>query len=145
MRALLEKAKLPEDLVLITAGDSHALMQSASCGVIASGTATLEAAYYGLPYCLMYRIAWPTYFIGKMLIKVDYIGLVNILAGKQVVEEFIQGDADPCHIQHALDKFLADSEFTKKVQTELAETASKLGDPGCHQRAAKTIAKVLAR
>ncbi len=145
MRALLEKAELPEELIRITVGDSHALMQSASCGVIASGTATLEAAYYGLPYCLMYRIAWPTYFIGKMLIKVDYIGLVNILAGKKVIEEFIQGDADPCHVQHALDKFLTDSEFTKTVQTELAETASKLGEPGCHQRAAQSIVKVLAR
>lgn len=145
MRELLDKAKLPSDLVKITVGDSHALMQSASCGVIASGTATLEAAYYGLPYCLIYRIAWPTYFIGKMLVKVDYIGLVNILAGKQVVEEFIQGDADPCRIQHALDKLLADTEFTKKVQTELAETAAKLGEPGCHQRAAESIAKVLAR
>ncbi|MFT5883304.1 MAG: lipid-A-disaccharide synthase [Crocinitomicaceae bacterium] len=145
MRILLDKAKLPNELVKITVGDSHALMQSASCGVIASGTATLEAAYYGLPYCLIYRIAWPTYFIGKMLVKVDYIGLVNILAGKQVVKEFIQGDADPCHIQHTLDKFLADSEFTKKVQTELAETAAKLGEPGCHKRAAESIVKVLAR
>jgi lipid-A-disaccharide synthase len=80
-----------------------------------------------------------------MLVKVDYIGLVNILAGKQVVKEFIQGDADPCHIQHTLDKFLADSEFTKKVQTELAETAAKLGEPGCHKRAAESIVKVLAR
>ena len=145
MRDLLVKAKLTDELVNITVGDSHTLMQSARCGVIASGTATLEAAYYGLPYCLMYRIAWPTYFIGKMLIKVDYIGLVNILAGKQVIEEFIQGDADPCHIQHALDKFLADSEFTNKIQSELAETAAKLGDPGCHQRAAQSIVKVLAR
>ena len=145
MHLLLDKAKFPNELVKITVGDSHALMQRASCGVIASGTATLEAAYYGLPYCLIYRIAWPTYFIGKVLIKVDYIGLVNILAGKQVVEEFIQGDADPCHIQHALDKFLADSEFTKKVQTELAKTAAKLGEPGCHKRAAESIVKVLAR
>ncbi|MEO1858181.1 MAG: lipid-A-disaccharide synthase [Rubritalea sp.] len=144
MRALLEKAELSEELVVITTGDSHALMQSACCGVIASGTATLEAAYYGLPYCLMYRIAWPTYFIGKMLVKVDYIGLVNILAGKQVVEEFIQGDADPCHIKYALDKFLVDSEFTDTVKAELAETAAKLGEPGCHQRAAQCVLKVLA-
>ncbi len=145
MRDSLARSGLSDELVSITTGDSHALMQRASCGVIASGTATLEAAYYGLPYCLMYRIAWPSYFIGKMLVKVDYIGLVNILAGKQVVEEFIQGDADPCHIQHALDKLLVDSEHVQQMQTELAETAAKLGEPGCHQRAARYIAKVLAR
>ena len=144
MRGLLEKAGLPADIVTISQGDSHALMQRAACGVIASGTATLEAAYYGLPYCLVYRIAWPTYFMGKMLIKIDYIGLVNILADKLVVEEFIQGDADPCHLQHALDRFLSDSEHTAKVQSELAETADKLGEPGCHKRAADCIVKVLS-
>ncbi|MFC5050334.1 lipid-A-disaccharide synthase [Rubritalea spongiae] len=144
MRSLISKSKVSSDLIEISTGDSHALMQKASCGVIASGTATLEAAYFGLPYCLMYRIAWPTYFIGKMLVKVDYIGLVNILAGKQVVEEFIQGDADPCHVQHALDRFLADDKHRNSVKAELAETASKLGEPGCHLRAADSIAKVLA-
>lgn len=145
MRELMAKAKVPEDTITITQGDSHALMQKAACGVIASGTATLEAAYYGLPYCLVYRIAWPTYFMGKMLVKIDYIGLVNILANKLVVEEFIQGDADPCNLQQALERFLADPEHTAKVQSELAETASKLGDPGCHHRAAKCIADVLAQ
>lgn len=144
MRSLISKAKVPTDLIEISTGDSHALMQKATCGVIASGTATLEAAYYGLPYCLMYRIAWPTYFIGKMLVKVDYIGLVNILAGKQVVEEFIQGDADPCHVQHALDRFLTDETHRDKVKAQLAETANKLGEKGCHIRAAETVAKVLA-
>ncbi|MGJ8672107.1 lipid-A-disaccharide synthase [Rubritalea sp.] len=144
MRSLISKAKVSTELIEISTGDSHALMQKAACGVIASGTATLEAAYYGLPYCLMYRIAWPTYFIGKMLIKVDYIGLVNILAGKQVVEEFIQGDADPCHIQHALDRFLTDDEHRNNVIAQLVETSSKLGDSGCHVRAADSVAKVLA-
>lgn len=144
MHALIDKSKVPSDLIKISTGDSHALMQQAACGVIASGTATLEAAYFGLPYCLMYRIAWPTYFIGKMLVKVDYIGLVNILAGKQVVEEYVQGDADPCHIQHALDRFLTDDSYRNTVKEELLTTASKLGESGCHLRAADSVAKVLA-
>ncbi|GAA5495788.1 lipid-A-disaccharide synthase [Rubritalea halochordaticola] len=143
MQEILEKAKLKEDYISISTGDSHALMQQAACGVIASGTATLEAAWFGLPYCLIYRIAWPTYFIGKMLVKVDYIGLVNILAGKGVVEEFIQGDADPCHIQQALEKFMTDAKFAAEIQAELAATAAKLGEPGCHQRAANAIVKTI--
>ena len=137
------EGKLKEDYITISTGDSHALMQQAACGVIASGTATLEAAWFGLPYCLIYRIAWPTYFIGKMLVKVDYIGLVNILAGKGVVEEFIQGDADPCHIQQALEKFMTDAKFAAEIQAELAATAAKLGEPGCHQRAANAIVKTI--
>ena len=57
-------------------------MQRACCAVIASGTATLEAAYYGLPYCLVYRVAPLTYLMAKMLVKIKFIGLVNILGGR---------------------------------------------------------------
>lgn len=143
MKEILDRAKLSEDFITISTGDSHTLMQTAACGVIASGTATLEAAWFGLPYCLVYRIAWPTYFIGKMLVKVDYIGLVNILAGKEVVKEFIQGDADPCHIQQSLEKFMTDDKFAAEVQAELAATAAMLGEPGCHERAANAIVKTI--
>lgn len=143
MRKFLTKAKVDEDLVRITDGGSHALMQRATCGVIASGTATLEAAWYGLPYCLVYKIALPTYLLGKMLVKIDYIGIVNILAGKKVVDEFIQGDADPVHIKESLERFLNDSEYTAKVKQELAETVATLGDRGCHARAAKEVVKTL--
>lgn len=143
MRELLKKSKLPDNVVTITQGGSHKLMQEANCGVIASGTATLEAAWLGMPYCLIYRIAWPTYFIGKMLVKIDYIGLVNILAGKKVVEEFVQGDADPLHIQQSLEKFMADPKLAAELKAELAETAAKLGEPGCHHRAATAILETI--
>jgi len=143
MRAILAKSKLPADVISITLGGSHKLMQEASCGVIASGTATLEAAWFGMPYCLIYRIAWPTYFIGKMLVKIDHIGLVNILAGKKVVEEFVQGDADPAQVQQSLEKFMSDPKFAAELQIELAETAKKLGEPGCHHRAAAEIIKTI--
>ena len=119
-------------------------MQSAHCGVIASGTATLEAAWYGLPYCLVYKIALPTYLLGKMLIKVEHIGLVNILAGKKVVDEFIQGEADPVHIKEALEKFISDPEYTAVVKSEMATAVALLGEPGCHVRAAKEVVATLA-
>eukprot|EP00112_Aurelia_sp_Birch-Aquarium-sp1_P007796 Seg18517.1 transcript_id=Seg18517.1/GoldUCD/mRNA.D3Y31 product="Lipid-A-disaccharide synthase" protein_id=Seg18517.1/GoldUCD/D3Y31 len=143
MHKFLTKAKVDEDLVKITDGGSHALMQRAACGVIASGTATLEAAWYGLPYCLVYKIALPTYLLGKMLVKIDYIGIVNILAGKKVVDEFIQGDADPVHIKESLERFLNDTDYTAKVKQELAETVATLGERGCHERAAKEVVKTL--
>lgn len=140
MRSILANSKINGDYVKITDGGSHRLMQRASCGVIASGTATLEAAWYGLPYCLVYKIALPTYMLGKMLVKIEHIGLVNILAGKEVVEEFIQGEADPIHIKEALERFVKDKEHTAKVKSEMAKAISTLGDPGCHERAAKEVA-----
>jgi len=143
MQKQLDKSKMNGDYIKITDGGSHELMQRASCGVIASGTATLEAAYYGLPYCLVYKIALPTYVLGKMLVKIEHIGLVNILAGKKVVDEFIQGDADPLHIKEALEKFIKKPEHRKKVQREMAEVVSQLGERGCHIRAAKEVINTL--
>jgi len=143
MEKILTKAEISENYIKITDGGSHALMQRAACGVIASGTATLEAAWYGLPYCLVYKIALPTYLLGKMLVKIKFIGLVNILAGKKVVDEFIQGEADPVHVKEALEKFLKDDVHREKVQREMAEAVAQLGEPGCHQRAAHEIAITL--
>jgi len=146
MQSIIDKNKLNPDIIRITSrseGGNHELMQKAHCGVIASGTATLEAAWYGLPYCLVYKIALPTYLLGKMLVKIDFIGLVNILAGKKVVDEFIQGEADPVHIKEALVKFITDADYTSKVKSEMADAVSQLGDPGCHVRAAKEVISIL--
>jgi lipid-A-disaccharide synthase len=128
------------DWVKVTSGRSHSLMQRACCAVIASGTATLEAAYYGLPYCLVYRVACSTYLLGRMLVKIEHIGLVNILAGEGVVEEMIQGDAHPGAVARSLKRFLASPAEREALQVRLAETASKLGGPGAHHRAASAVA-----
>lgn len=141
MREMVERPGLPP--VAVTDGGSHQLMQRASCGVIASGTATLEAACFGLPYCLVYKVAWPTYLLGKMLVKLPYIGLVNILAGRQVVEEFIQGNADPCEIEQELARFLTEPEHRKRTVDDLADTAAKLGEPGAFRRTAEAVAEWL--
>ena len=139
MRGMVEAAGLGGQ-VEVTDGGSHGLMQRACCGVIASGTATLEAAYFGLPYCLTYRVAWPTYFAGRMLVKLPHIGLVNILAGEEVVKEFIQADADAANLSGALRTMLADPAVRRELQEKLAKTAEKLGGAGAHQRAAESVA-----
>lgn len=144
MRAMMDAAKLPVDNVIsLHTGTSHSLMQRATCGVVASGTATLEAAALGLPYCLVYKVAWPTWVLGKMLVKVDFIGLVNILAGEQVVVELIQSDADPCQLENNLTQLLVDAPEREKLRAKLLETAAKLGEPGAHERAAAEVAQFL--
>ena len=142
MRALVDAAGAGE-FVTVTAGGSLELMQRAWCGVIASGTATLEAAYYGLPYCLVYKVAGLTYALAKILVKIKYIGIVNILAGEGVVDEFIQGDAEPERVVPALTKFLEDEGHRTRLQARLAETSGKLGGPGAHERAAREVANWL--
>jgi lipid-A-disaccharide synthase len=129
-----------QDFIRVTTGGSHSLMQRACCAVIASGTATLEAAYYGLPYCLVYAVAWPTYLLGRMLVKIEHIGLVNILAGQGVVKEFIQAEVDPVAISRTLEDFLENPESRAALCVRLAETSGKLGGPGAHERAASAVA-----
>ena len=142
MRAVAGQTQLGGRLT-ITSGGSHSLMQRACCGVIASGTATLEAAYFGLPYCLTYKVAWPTYLVGRLLVRLKHIGLVNILAGEEVVEEFIQADAEAVPIATALRRLLQDADYRGALQTRLAQTAAKLGPAGTHQRAAAAVASWL--
>ncbi|MEO7101020.1 MAG: lipid-A-disaccharide synthase [Luteolibacter sp.] len=128
------------DLITVTDGGSHSLMQRACCAVIASGTATLEAAYYGLPYCLVYRVAGLTYVLAKILVKIELIGLVNILAGEEVVEELVQGDATPEAVAKSLEGFLGSPAKRNSLQLRLAETCAKLGGLGAHEQAAKVVA-----
>jgi lipid-A-disaccharide synthase len=142
IRALLVDAGATERIV-VTTGTSHQLMRRAACGVIASGTATLEAACLGLPYCLVYRMAPLTYLMAKLLVKIKRIGLVNILAGEDVVEELIQGAASPTAVARSLREFLESPGKRQALQNRLAETSAMLGGTGAHQRAAAAVAKWL--
>ena len=143
MRRIILDAKLPPSLITVQAGSSYSLMQRATTGVVASGTATLEAAALGLPYCLVYKISWPTWVIGKLLVKVDFIGLVNILAGEELVEELIQGDAEPGNIARSIRQLMEDQERRENLQQELLSTAAKLGESGAHRRAASEVVMML--
>jgi lipid-A-disaccharide synthase len=128
------------DWISVTSGGSHSLMQRAGCAVIASGTATLEAAYYGLPYCLVYRTAPLTYLMARLLVKIEHIGLVNILAGEGVVEELIQDRAEPDAVARSLREFLESPAKREALQLRLAEVSAKLGGKGAHERAARAVA-----
>lgn len=142
IRSLINDAGVG-DLITITDGGSHSLMQRACCAVIASGTATLEAGYYGLPYCLVYRTAPLTYLLARLLVKIEFIGLVNILAGGRVVEELVQARAEPAAVSRALREFLDSPAKRMALQVRLAEISTTLGGKGAHDRAARAVAEWL--
>ena len=140
MRGLLDESTLVNEVDFEIVRDrSYEIMQRATCGVIASGTATLEAAFFGLPYCLVYRVAWPTYVIGKALIKVDYMGIINILAGRSLVTELIQVDANSERIASQIRRFLNSETERDKIRGELVEEIKQLGGEGAAGRAAQAI------
>lgn len=129
----------------ISLGNARELMQTAQVGAVASGTATLEAACLGLPYCLVYQVSCPTYLIGRMVVRVDYLGIVNVLAGREVVKEFVQADARAETIAAELDALLTDPAKRDRLQGELAAVSTSLGSGGAARNAAREIAALLAR
>jgi lipid-A-disaccharide synthase len=129
--------------IKVSTGGSHELMRRAACGVIASGTATLEAACLGIPYCLVYRVAPLTYLLAKLLVKIEFIGLVNIIAGERVVEELVQTDASPDKVAGQLRHLMESPARAAKLQERLADVAVMLGEPGVEKRAAARVAEWL--
>ena len=139
LREMTRSAGL-EDKVEVGACSSQQIMRRAAVGVVASGTATLEAACLGLPYCLTYKTAWLTAVAARWLMSVDFLGIVNVIAGREVVKELLQERATGKEIANELSRLLDDSESRERLQSELAEVVESLGDGGSHERAAAAIA-----
>ncbi len=142
MRGIAREIGIP---VEVSVGASHVVMQRATVGLVASGTATLEAAYFGLPYALVYRIAWLTYEVGKRLVKVPHLGIINILAGRAVVREFIQHAASPAALADECLRLLNDDATRERLQTDLASVVATLDGDGAADRAARAIIQKLGR
>jgi lipid-A-disaccharide synthase len=106
--------------------------------LIASGTATLEAGYLGLPMIIVYKVSQLTYFMGKLLVKLPYIGLVNIVAQKELAIEMIQNKFNPKMAAKEMEDLLI-PEKNNLVRQELTLIRDKLGSKGASQRAANSI------
>ncbi len=104
--------------------------------LVASGTATLETALMGKPMIIMYRISPLTYLVGRLLIRVPYIGLANIVAGRQIVPELIQGAASPERVFREAVSLLKDEPRITAMSHELARVKELLGSAGASARVA---------
>jgi lipid-A-disaccharide synthase len=124
-------------------GPFYELVKAMDFAFVASGTATLETALIGTPFFLVYKASWSTYLLGKHLIKVPYLGLVNLLADTRVIPEFIQQDAHPETLAHEAKVFLQSPELQQKMKEEFRQIREKLGEKGASARAAKEICNYL--
>jgi lipid-A-disaccharide synthase len=131
--------------VTCPSGPFYELVKAMDFAFVASGTATLETALLGTPFFLIYKASWSTYLLGKHLIKVPYLGLVNLLADTRVIPEFIQQDAHPETLAHEAKVFLQSPELQKKMKEEFRQIREKLGEKGASARAAKEIYDYLRR
>ena len=90
MLKMAQRADVPPERLNISVGNYHGLMDRAEAALVTSGTATLEAALHGLPFALVYKVAWGTYLLARFILTIRFIGMVNILADKAVTRELIQ-------------------------------------------------------
>ena len=123
--------------VTILKASTDQLLNLATLVIVASGTATLEAAIHLTPMVIVYRVSPLSYRVGKALIKVPHIGLVNLIAGKRVVPELIQHDASPEVIARQALTLLADPDQLKRMKDDLAEVTRRLGTAGASDKVAK--------
>lgn len=130
--------------VSIFKASTEQLLRRATLVVVASGTATLEAAIHTTPMIIVYRVSPLSYRIGKALIKVPHIGLVNLIADKRVVPELIQHEASPEEIARQALTLLNDPEKLKRMQDDLVEVTQRLGTAGASDKVAKIAWELLA-
>ena len=120
--------------------NARELMQTAAAGLVASGTATLEATLLGLPYALVYKIAWVTYIPARLVIKVPHLGMANLLAGREIVREFIQHDATPDALAAEALRLLDDPAYREAMRADFAGIRHKLLAPAAHSPARAVLA-----
>jgi lipid-A-disaccharide synthase len=120
-------------------GLTYELMANADFAFVASGTATLETACFGTPMFVVYKTSWLTYIIGRALVHVKYIGLVNIVAGKKIVSEFIQQNATAKKMATSAMKLLNDKRRLADMKAELSNVKVQLGTTGASQRVAECV------
>jgi len=123
----------------IVDGKTYDCLNIADFCLVCSGTATLETAIMQKPFVIVYKMNWLNYLLYRPQVRIPYIGMVNIVAGKKIVPEFIQFNARPKVIAQAVLEFLRNPEQTKQMLDNLAYVKSNLGAPGAAQRAAKLI------
>jgi lipid-A-disaccharide synthase len=125
--------------IQIRIGEAAQIMQRAFVGIIASGTATQEAAYHRLPFVLVYKVSWPTYMAARFVIKVDYLGMPNVLANREIVPEFIQHQAKPGNIAKAVRRLIDEPSARAAMISAFDQVIASLGKGGASDRAARAI------
>jgi lipid-A-disaccharide synthase len=131
--------------VRVVAGQGYDVMQVCDAIITVSGTVTLEIALMGVPMVIIYRVSPLTYQVGKRLIRVDHIGICNIVAGERVVKELIQHDAEPVTIAAEIERILTDREYGAAIRTKLSTVREKLGSGDGSARAAELILDMVKR
>jgi len=129
--------------IRVVNGFGYDVMALSDLIITASGTATLEAAILGKPMVIVYKVSSLTYWVARALIRVKHIGLVNLVAGKEIARELIQEEVNPEKIAEEALRLLKDPVLYEKTIESMAEVRQSLGEPGAASRAARIVLSLL--
>jgi lipid-A-disaccharide synthase len=139
-KQILANYKLP---LYVFVDMTHEGLASSDFALIASGSATLESAILERPFVIIYKVSWLSWLCLRTIVKVPYIGLVNIIAGRKIIKEFIQYRARPRRIADYIIKTLGDPLKLNSFRNELSRIKLLLGEKGASKRAAEIIVDLL--
>jgi lipid-A-disaccharide synthase len=128
--------------VHLVKGATYELMQNSHFAFVTSGTATLEAACFETPMFVVYRTSWLTYLVGRAMVRVKNIGLVNIVAEKRIVPEFIQHQATARNLMRSAMELLRDPDRMSEMKLELSKIKGMLGVHGASRTVAERIVQM---
>lgn len=128
---------------VIVEGDTDTVLASADLALTASGTATVQAALHDTPMVIVYRLSPMTYRLGRRLVTVGMIGMVNLIAGEKIVPEFLQDAFTPEAVAREAISLLTDRARAAEVKAGLARVRERLGGSGASRRAAQAILRVI--
>jgi lipid-A-disaccharide synthase len=124
-------------------GETYDALAAADCAIVASGTATVEAALLGTPMVVVYRVAPVTAAILRHMIRTPFIGMVNLIGGRRVVPELTQDEFTPAAVEKEVRRMLESPSARDEAKAGLAEVRTKLGPGGAIERAADIFAGML--
>jgi lipid-A-disaccharide synthase len=133
---------MPE--VGIFCGETSRFLQEASTGLAASGTITVESAIAGLPLVVVYRLNPITYWIGRLLVKIPFFTMVNLIAGKRIFEEFLQEDVNAQTLTAAVERILPGGFRREDVENDMAFAVNSLS-PGSEDASRKAADAVMRK
>ena len=128
---------------VVVEGDTNTVLASADVALTASGTATVQTALHDTPMVIVYRLSPMTYRLGKRLVTVTTVGMVNLIAGELIVPELIQDAFTPDAVAREAVSMLTDRERAARIREGLARVRARLGGPGASRRAAEAIMKIV--
>ena len=131
--------------VFLVENQTYELLQNSSAALVTSGTATLETALFSVPEVVCYKATNFSYRLAKWMIKVKFISLVNLVMGKEVVKELIQGDLNEDNVVKELEALLHNGKRQRQLLEDYDELRDRLGDVGASEKAAAAIWEVAAK